>query len=62
MVTMYPILIRSGVSRLSFTVIATCQFIDHGPGDGNVILAAKTANVNPATYFISHQLQLQYLF
>lgn len=57
MVTMYPILIRSGVSKLSaLAVIATCQFIDHGPGSGNVILAAKTANVDPATYFISHQL------
>lgn len=57
MVTMYPILVRTGVSKLSaLTVIGTCQYIDHGPGSGNVILAAKTAGVDPATYFVHHQL------
>lgn len=46
MVTMYPILIRSGVSKLSaLSVIAICQYIDHGPGSGNVIFAAKQANI-----------------
>ncbi|ELY3192595.1 C4-dicarboxylate transporter DcuC [Salmonella enterica] len=57
MVTMYPILIRTGVSPLSsLAVIGTCQFIDHGPGSGNVIMAAKTAGIDPATYFVYHQL------
>lgn len=57
MVTMYPILVRSGVSKLSaLAVIGTCQFIDHGPGSGNVILASQTANIDPATYFINYQL------
>ncbi|SUB34582.1 C4-dicarboxylate transporter DcuD [[Pasteurella] mairii] len=57
MVMMYPILVRSGVSKLSaLSVIGTCQFIDHGPGSGNVILAAQTANIDPATYFVYHQL------
>ena len=57
MVTMYPILIRSGVSKLSaLSVIAICQYIDHGPGSGNVIFAAKQANIDPATYFVSYQL------
>lgn len=57
MVTMYPILVRTGVSKLSaLTVIGTCQYIDHGPGSGNVIMASKTAGVDPATYFIHHQL------
>lgn len=57
MVTMYPILVRTGVSKLSaLTVIGTCQYIDHGPGSGNVILAAKTAGADPATYFVHHQL------
>ncbi|AKH89004.1 C4-dicarboxylate transporter DcuC [Edwardsiella tarda] len=57
MVTMYPILIRAGVSPLSaLAVIGCCQFIDHGPGSGNVIMAAKTANLDPATYFIKYQL------
>ncbi|QBH95955.1 C4-dicarboxylate ABC transporter [Limnobaculum zhutongyuii] len=57
MVTMYPILIRTGVSPLSaLAVIGTCQFIDHGPGSGNVIMAAKTAGLDPAVYFVHHQL------
>lgn len=57
MVTMYPILIRTGVSPLSaLAVIGTCQFIDHGPGSGNVIMAAKTAGIDPAVYFVHHQL------
>lgn len=57
MVTMYPILIRTGISRLSAVgVIATCQFIDHGSGSGNVIFAAKTASLDPAIYFVQHQL------
>jgi DcuC family C4-dicarboxylate transporter len=57
MVTMYPILIRVGVSKLSaLAVIGCCQFIDHGPGSGNVILAASTAGMDPATYFVKYQL------
>lgn len=57
MVTMYPILIRSGISPLSaLAVIGCCQFIDHGPGSGNVIMAAKTAEIEPAVYFVQHQL------
>lgn len=57
MVTMYPILIRTGVSRLSAVgIIACCQFIDHGPGSGNVIFASKTSGLDPAVYFIEHQL------
>ncbi|ADO48284.1 C4-dicarboxylate transporter DcuC [[Enterobacter] lignolyticus] len=59
MVTMYPILIRTGVSPLSaLAVIGTCQFIDHGPGSGNVIMAAKTAGIDPAVYFVSYQLPI----
>lgn len=57
MVTMYPILIRAGVSKLSaLGVIGCCQFIDIGPGSGNAILAATTAQLNPAVYFVQHQL------
>jgi DcuC family C4-dicarboxylate transporter len=57
MVTMYPILIRTGVSKLSaLGVIGCCQFIDHGPGSGNEILAAKTAGLDPAVYFVDYQL------
>lgn len=57
MVTLYPILIRTGVSKLSaLSVIGACQFIDHGPGSGNVIFASKVAGIDPAAYFIYHQL------
>lgn len=57
MVTMYPILVRTGVSKLSaLSVIAICQYIDHGPGSGNVIMASKVADIDPAVYFVSYQL------
>ncbi|EAH7821611.1 C4-dicarboxylate transporter DcuC [Campylobacter jejuni] len=57
MVTMYPILVRSGVSKLSaLSVIAICQYINHGPGSGNVIMASKVAEVDPAIYFVHYQL------
>ncbi|EJI1869640.1 C4-dicarboxylate transporter DcuC [Campylobacter jejuni] len=57
MVTMYPILVRSGVSKLSaLSVIAICQYIDHGPGSGNVIMASEKAEVDPAIYFVHYQL------
>lgn len=59
MVTMYPILIRKGVSKLSaLAVIGCCQFIDHGPGSGNEVLAAITSNIHPATYFVKYQLPI----
>ncbi|WP_033917136.1 C4-dicarboxylate transporter DcuC [Campylobacter sputorum] len=59
MVTMYPILVRTGVSKLSaLAIIGTCQFIDHGPGSGNVIMASKTALIDPATYFVEYQLPI----
>lgn len=57
MVTMYPILVRSGVSKLSaLSVIGICQYIDHGPGSGNVIMASKIAEIDPAVYFVNYQL------
>ncbi|ECQ6090971.1 C4-dicarboxylate ABC transporter [Campylobacter jejuni] len=57
MVAMYPILVRSSVSKLSaLSVIAICQYIDHGPGSGNVIMASEKAEVDPAIYFVHYQL------
>lgn len=57
MVTLYPLLVRSGVSKLSaLSIIGICQFIDHGPGSGNVIMAAQKANIDPANYFVHYQL------
>lgn len=57
MVTLYPILIRSGVSKLSaLGVIGCAQYIDAGPGSGNAILAAQIAGMDVAEYFVYYQL------
>ncbi|BEH98496.1 C4-dicarboxylate transporter DcuC [Edwardsiella ictaluri] len=56
MVTLYPIFIRCGVSKLSaLGVIGCAQFIDHGPS-GPVILAAELSGMDPVIYFVHHQL------
>lgn len=59
MVTMYPILIRAGVSKLSaLGVIGCAQYMDVGPGSGNAILAATICKLDPAVYFVNHQLPI----
>ncbi|HWR29958.1 MAG TPA: C4-dicarboxylate transporter DcuC [Negativicutes bacterium] len=59
MVTMYPILIRAGVSKLSaLGVIGCAQYMDVGPGSGNAILAANITKMEPAVYFVSYQLPI----
>ncbi len=59
MVTMYPILIRAGVSKLSaLGVIGCAQYMDVGPGSGNCILAANVAGLDPAVYFVQYQLPI----
>lgn len=59
MVTMYPILIRAGVSKLSaLGVIGCAQYMDVGPGSGNCILAANIAGLDPAVYFVDYQLPI----
>lgn len=59
MVTMYPIFIRAGVSKLSaLGVIGCAQYMDVGPGSGNAIMAAKIANLDPAIYFVQYQLPI----
>lgn len=57
MVTLYPVLIRSGVSKMSaLGVIGCAQYMDVGPGSGNAILAANIASLDVATFFVKHQL------
>ena len=57
MVTMFPILVKLGVSRLSATaMIGTTSCIDLGPGSGNSALAAKTANLEVVVYFVKYQI------
>lgn len=59
MVTMYPILIRAGVSKLSaLGVIGCAQYMDVGPGSGNAILAANISQLDPAVYFVQGQLPI----
>jgi len=56
MLTMYPILIRLGVSPLAAAaMIGTTQCLDLGPASGNSNLAAKTVGLDIIPYFIQHQ-------
>ncbi|MEN6564816.1 MAG: C4-dicarboxylate transporter DcuC [Veillonellales bacterium] len=57
MVTVYPILISLGVSKLSaVAAIGTTQSLDIGPASGNSVLSAKNAGMDIATYFTSYQI------
>lgn len=57
MVTLYPILVRLGVSKMSaVAVIATSACLDLGPASGNVNLAAKTADMPVTEYFVNYQM------
>ncbi|WP_312202381.1 C4-dicarboxylate transporter DcuC [Anaerospora hongkongensis] len=59
MVMLYPVLIRAGVSKLSaLGVIGCAQYMDVGPGSGNAILAANLCKLDPAVYFVNHQLPI----
>ncbi len=57
MVTMYPIFIGLGLSRVTATaVIGTNGCLDLGPASGNSVLAAKYAGMTPVEYFMNFQL------
>jgi DcuC family C4-dicarboxylate transporter len=57
MVTVYPILISLGVSKLSaVAAIGTTQSLDIGPASGNSVLSAKNAGIDVATYFTNYQI------
>jgi len=57
MLTMYPILIKAGLSKLtSVAIIATAKFTDIGPISSNAILAAHNAGLDPVTYFLQYQM------
>lgn len=57
MVTMYPVLIGLGVSKLSaVAVIGTTQCLDIGPASGNSVLSATNAGMDVATYFVNYQI------
>ncbi|MGL5513219.1 MAG: C4-dicarboxylate transporter DcuC, partial [Sporomusa sp.] len=57
MLTMYPIMVNAGISKLTaVSVIATAKFTDIGPISSNTVLAAHTAGLDPATYFLQYQM------
>lgn len=59
MVTMFPILISLGVSRLSATAaIATTLCFDWSPSDTGTILSAETAGVDPVIYWSHYQVPI----
>jgi len=39
-------------------VIGCAQYMDVGPGSGNAILAANTCKIDPAVFFVNHQLPI----
>ena len=59
MVTVFPILISLGVSRLSaVAVIATTLCLDWSPSDTGTILSATTAGIDPVLYWTDYQVPI----
>lgn len=57
MVTIFPVLIRIGVSRIAAaSVIVSGHIMDIGPGSPTTLFVAKTANVPINKFFVEHQL------
>lgn len=57
MVTLYPLLVAVGVSRLSAAaVIVTASCLDLGPASGNTLLAAELSKMDVIEFFIKNQL------
>ena len=62
MVTMYPVLLRLGVSPVgAAAVIATGHLMDVGPGAVSTLLIAKVLNIPVPNYFVGYQLRLYFL-
>ncbi len=59
MVTVYPVLLALGVSKLSAAAaIATTLCLDWSPSDTGTIFAAEIAKVDPVTYWHSYQVPI----
>lgn len=57
MVTMYPVLVRLGVSRVAAaSLIATISCLDLGPTSGAANYAAQVAGMDTMTYFVEYQV------
>jgi C4-dicarboxylate transporter, DcuC family len=57
LVTFFPMMVSLGVSKpAAAATIALCSFMDLGPAVGTANLAAKTAGIPPAIYFVQYQI------
>lgn len=57
MVTLYPILIKTGVSSISATaVIGTTSAVGMGPSSSYSLIASQNANIDVMAYFLHYQL------
>jgi C4-dicarboxylate transporter, DcuC family len=57
LVTFFPMLVSLGVSKpAAAAMIALCSFMDLGPAVGTANLAARTAGIPPAVYFVRDQI------
>ena len=57
LVTFFPMMISLGVSKpAAAAMIALCSFMDLGPAVGTANLAARTAGIPPAVYFVQDQI------
>lgn len=62
MVTMYPVFISAGVSKLSATaLIGTTACMDLGPASGNANMAASTIGIDTSIYFSKYQIPVAIL-
>jgi len=57
LVTFFPMIVSLGVSKpAAAAMIALCSFMDLGPAVGTANIAAKTAGIAPAVYFVQYQI------
>jgi C4-dicarboxylate transporter, DcuC family len=58
LMSFFPMMVSLGVSKpaAAAAMIALCSFMDLGPAVGTANLAAKTAGIPPAVYFVQHQI------
>jgi C4-dicarboxylate transporter, DcuC family len=57
LVTFFPMMVSLGVSKpAAAAMIALCSFMDLGPAVGTANLAATTAGIPPAVYFVRDQI------
>jgi hypothetical protein len=53
----FPMMVSLGVSKpAAAAMIALCSFMDLGPAVGTANLAARTAGIPPAVYFVRYQI------